>query len=92
MYNEIVHKNLNKTAALKKLKAYNLIGEVKNKIIDNVLARKEELGYSTTTDSENDYLKFIVLIRNNFCYRNFTASTMHLMFIEILNSFISIIH
>ena len=92
MYNEIVHKNLNKTAALKKLKVYNLIGEAKNKIINNVLVRKEELSYSTTTDSENDYLKFTVLMRNNFCYRNFIASTIHLIFIGILNSFISIIH
>ena len=90
--NQIVCENLSRNKSLRILKPYNHTGEANNIIIDNALARKEELGESNTEDVEHDHPTFAVMRRNNFCYRSFTASTMHLIFLGLVHAFISVIH
>ena len=43
VHNQIVYENLSRNKALKFFKPHNHTGEAKNIIIDNALARKEEL-------------------------------------------------
>ena len=85
-------KTLSRNKTLKKLKPHDHTGEAKGIIIDNALARKEELGESKTEDAEHEHPTFAVMRRNNFCYRSFTASTMHLIFLGLVHAFISVIH
>ena len=75
--NRIVYTNLNKKAALKKLKPRNHIGDAKNTIINNIMARKEELEEICQKDSECKHPSFIIRQRNNFYYKSFTRSPMH---------------
>ena len=64
--NEIVHDNLSKTAALKKLKPYNYTGDAKNTIINNAIARKEELEEAHVTNTEHKFPDYSINRRNNF--------------------------
>jgi len=79
IYDDIVYRELSKTDALKKLKPYNYTGEAKNAIINNAIARKEELDDENICESENGFPSFAIRSRNNLCFNSFTGSPMHLM-------------
>lgn len=89
---DIVFRNLSKSAALKKLKPHNHPGNAKNAIINITLAGKEELGEDDIQESEHKHPAYVIMQRNNFCCNRFMGSPMHLMGLELVSAIMSIIY